>query len=63
MGDNADCDRCGCVVPFHMATLSSRRLMLKEGMKSLLASKNPSAPHSNNHRLGDEKTDPRDQEV
>jgi MoaA/NifB/PqqE/SkfB family radical SAM enzyme len=39
MGDNADCDRCGCVVPFHMATLSSRRLMLKEGIKSLLSSK------------------------
>ena len=38
MGDNADCDRCGCVVPFHMATLSNRRLMIKEGIKSLLAS-------------------------
>ena len=36
MGDNADCDRCGCVVPFHMATLSSRRLMLKEAVKSAL---------------------------
>lgn len=34
MGDNADCDRCGCVVPFHMATLSSRRLMVKEQFKS-----------------------------
>lgn len=34
MGDNADCDRCGCVVPFHMATLSSRRLMLKEIVKA-----------------------------
>ena len=33
MGDNADCDRCGCVVPFHMATLSSRRLIIKEGIK------------------------------
>jgi hypothetical protein len=32
MGDNADCDRCGCVVPFHMATLSNRRLMIKEGI-------------------------------
>jgi MoaA/NifB/PqqE/SkfB family radical SAM enzyme len=36
MGDNADCDRCGCVVPFHMATLSNRRLMIKEGIKSLV---------------------------
>src|SRR5204862_3964177 len=34
MGDDADCDRCGCVVPFHMATLSSRRLMFKESLKS-----------------------------
>lgn len=34
MGDNADCDRCGCVVPFHMATLSSSRLMIKEQFKS-----------------------------
>lgn len=33
MGDNADCDRCGCVVPFHMATLSNRRLMIKENIK------------------------------
>jgi len=43
MGDNADCDRCGCVVPFHMATLSSRRLMVKEGIKSLLSSKTSAA--------------------
>lgn len=34
MGDNADCDRCGCVVPFHMATLSNRRLMVKEQFKT-----------------------------
>ncbi|MDQ3817006.1 MAG: radical SAM protein [Acidobacteriota bacterium] len=34
MGDNADCDRCGCVVPFHMATLSNRRLMIKEQFRS-----------------------------
>ena len=33
MGDNADCDRCGCVVPYHMATLGNRRLMLKETFK------------------------------
>jgi hypothetical protein len=37
MGDNADCDRCGCVVPFHMATLSNRRLMLKESLQRLKA--------------------------
>jgi MoaA/NifB/PqqE/SkfB family radical SAM enzyme len=34
MGDNADCDRCGCVVPFHMAALSNRRLFVKERIKS-----------------------------
>lgn len=34
LGDHADCDRCGCVVPFHMATMSSRRLMFKEQIKS-----------------------------
>jgi MoaA/NifB/PqqE/SkfB family radical SAM enzyme len=39
MGDNADCDRCGCVVPFHMATLSNRRLMLKEMLKAPFAPK------------------------
>lgn len=39
MGDNADCDRCGCVVPFHMATLSSRRLMVKEMIKAKFAPK------------------------
>jgi hypothetical protein len=38
MGDNADCDRCGCVVPFHMATISSRRLMIKESLKRLTTS-------------------------
>jgi MoaA/NifB/PqqE/SkfB family radical SAM enzyme len=43
MGDNADCDRCGCVVPFHMATLSSRRLMLKETIKAKFAPKRPAA--------------------
>jgi hypothetical protein len=43
MGDKADCDRCGCVVPFHMATLSSRRLMLKEAVKARFAPKRP--PH------------------
>jgi MoaA/NifB/PqqE/SkfB family radical SAM enzyme len=39
MGDNADCDRCGCVVPFHMATLSNRRLMIKEAVKAKFAPK------------------------
>lgn len=33
MGDNADCDKCGCVVPFYMATMNSPRLVLKEALK------------------------------
>ena len=44
MGDNADCDRCGCVVPFHMATLSNRRLMLKETIKAPFAPKRRDFP-------------------
>ncbi|HEX8137134.1 MAG TPA: radical SAM protein [Pyrinomonadaceae bacterium] len=44
MGDNADCDRCGCVVPFHMATLSNRRLMLKEILKARFAPARREAP-------------------
>lgn len=33
MGDNADCDKCGCVVPFYMATLNSPKLIAKEALK------------------------------
>jgi hypothetical protein len=28
MGDKADCDRCGCVVPFYMWSLTDRRTVL-----------------------------------
>jgi len=44
MGDNADCDRCGCVVPFHMATLSNRRLMIKESIKRINAPRRDPIP-------------------
>ena len=27
MGAKADCDRCGCVVPFYLASLTDRRLI------------------------------------
>src|SRR4029077_13246258 len=30
MGPKADCDRCGCVVPFYMAALTDRRLILED---------------------------------
>lgn len=33
MGDNADCDKCGCVVPFYMATMNNPRLLAKEALK------------------------------
>jgi hypothetical protein len=33
MGDNADCDRCGCVVPYYMATMNSPKLVIKEAFK------------------------------
>ena len=33
MGDNADCDKCGCVVPFYMARMNSPTLLLKEAVK------------------------------
>jgi MoaA/NifB/PqqE/SkfB family radical SAM enzyme len=36
MGDNADCDKCGCVVPFYMATMNSPRLLIKEAAKRAL---------------------------
>jgi hypothetical protein len=28
MGPKADCDRCGCVVPFYLASLTDRRRIL-----------------------------------
>jgi Fe-coproporphyrin III synthase len=30
MGPKADCDRCGCVVPFYMASLVDRRMILED---------------------------------
>jgi hypothetical protein len=30
MGDAADCDRCGCVVPFYLRSLTDRRLILED---------------------------------
>jgi MoaA/NifB/PqqE/SkfB family radical SAM enzyme len=30
MGDKADCDRCGCVVPFYLSSLTNRRLILRD---------------------------------
>ena len=33
MGDKADCDKCGCVVPFYMATMNDPRLLVKEAFK------------------------------
>jgi hypothetical protein len=30
MGEKADCDRCGCVVPFYMWSLTDRRAVLED---------------------------------
>jgi MoaA/NifB/PqqE/SkfB family radical SAM enzyme len=30
MGEKADCDRCGCVVPFYLASLVDRRLIARD---------------------------------
>ncbi|HEV8322788.1 MAG TPA: radical SAM protein [Myxococcota bacterium] len=30
MGDTADCDRCGCVVPFYLRSLTDRTLILRD---------------------------------
>jgi MoaA/NifB/PqqE/SkfB family radical SAM enzyme len=30
MGDAADCDRCGCVVPFYLRSLTDRRFILED---------------------------------
>ncbi|MFO0549999.1 MAG: radical SAM protein [Polyangiaceae bacterium] len=36
MGDAADCDRCGCVVPFYLRSLTDRRFILRDlGMSSV----------------------------
>ena len=38
MGPKADCNRCGCVVPFYLKSLTDRRLVLGEMMKCMLKS-------------------------
>jgi MoaA/NifB/PqqE/SkfB family radical SAM enzyme len=40
MGDNADCDRCGCVVPYYMATMNDPRLLIKEVFKKAVGRSN-----------------------
>ena len=35
LGPKADCDRCGCVVPFYLTSLTDRRLVLKEVILAL----------------------------
>jgi len=44
MGDNADCDKCGCVVPFYMATMNSPKLLAKEAFKKAVGRNYPSKP-------------------
>jgi MoaA/NifB/PqqE/SkfB family radical SAM enzyme len=35
LGPKADCDRCGCVVPFYLSSLTDRNLILKDAVTSL----------------------------
>jgi hypothetical protein len=35
MGPKADCDRCGCVVPFYMASLVDREAILQDNARSI----------------------------
>src|SRR6185436_17117409 len=35
MGPKADCDRCGCVVPFYMASLVDRRMILEDTAQAI----------------------------
>lgn len=35
MGPKADCDRCGCVVPFYLASLVDRRLIVEDLAKEM----------------------------
>jgi MoaA/NifB/PqqE/SkfB family radical SAM enzyme len=35
MGPKADCDRCGCVVPFYMASLVDRRMILEDAAREI----------------------------
>lgn len=35
MGPLADCDRCGCVVPFYMASLVDRRMILEDTARAI----------------------------
>ncbi len=44
MGAKADCDRCGCVVPFYLASLVDRKLIVKDMANEIsLATKRTSA--------------------
>ncbi|MFZ2947972.1 MAG: radical SAM protein [Desulfuromonadaceae bacterium] len=35
LGPKADCDRCGCVVPFYLASLTDRKLVIRDLMTAL----------------------------
>jgi MoaA/NifB/PqqE/SkfB family radical SAM enzyme len=37
MGPKADCDRCGCVVPFYMASLVDRKRIIRDNARDLAA--------------------------
>ena len=45
MGEKADCDRCGCIVPFHLAWRSEKRKILNEVYTDLTAFLSSRARH------------------
>lgn len=38
LGSKADCDRCGCIVPFFLRSLTDRTLVLKDLKERLFSS-------------------------
>ncbi len=43
MGPKADCDRCGCVVPFYMASLVDRRMIVEDTAQAIARTLSQSA--------------------
>ena len=43
MGPKADCDRCGCVVPFYMASLVDRRMIVEDAAHAIARTLSQSA--------------------
>lgn len=49
LGDKADCDRCGCVVPFYMYSLTHRPTVIKNLAKKIFHLPRHPVTHSSDH--------------